>query len=180
MTGLSAWSGEGRRLAQVLAVAGVAIAQPVLDVLGRSTETFVFRGVDAAEMVAFALIVAVVPGLVLWGVGAVIGLVGPGAREVVYLVTIGSLAAVGVIVALTRAEGWRGVAAVAMAVGVGGLVALLVHRSSAFSRFVAWLAVLPALAVASFLFASPASSIVTGAVLGSQADEAHVNVYPVQ
>lgn len=162
MAGLSRWTGEGRRLLQVMALAGVAVTQPVLDVFGRSTETFVFRGVGRAEMVAFALLVAVVPSVALWAIGVVTRILGPRVRELVHLATLGGLAAVAVVVALALAEGWRGGAAAAAAIGVGAAVAVLVHRSRAFGRFVAWLALLPAVAVASFLFVSPASSIVTG------------------
>ena len=37
-----------------------AIAQPLLDITGRSPETFVFYRVDGLEVVAFALLVLVV------------------------------------------------------------------------------------------------------------------------
>ncbi|MET0880067.1 MAG: hypothetical protein ABWZ14_00850, partial [Acidimicrobiales bacterium] len=69
MTGGTSGTTELRRGAELLALTGLAITQPVLDVLGNSPETFVFRGVDGAELVVFALLVALVPGLALWALG---------------------------------------------------------------------------------------------------------------
>ena len=63
MTGGTSGTTELRRGAELLALTGLAIVQPVLDVLGNSPETFVFRGVDGAQLVVFALLVALLPGL---------------------------------------------------------------------------------------------------------------------
>ena len=43
-----------------------AIAQPLLDVTGRSPETFVFYRVDGIEVAAYALLIVVVPPIALW------------------------------------------------------------------------------------------------------------------
>ena len=62
----------------------------MLDVLGRSPETFVFRRVDGVDLVVFAFVVAVDPALVLWLIGLISGLVGDRVRRLVHL---GELAA---------------------------------------------------------------------------------------
>jgi len=75
---------ELRRLLEVTALTGLAIVQPTLDVLGRSPETFVFRRVDGTQLAVFAVLVAVVPALVLWGAGLLTWLLGARVRAGVH------------------------------------------------------------------------------------------------
>jgi hypothetical protein len=163
MTGESgARTTEGRRLLEVLGLTGLAVAQPVLDVMGRSPETFVFRGVDGAELVLFALAVALVPGVVLWALGLATGLLGARVRAAVHLVTLGGLAAVAVL-AFVRAEDWlRGPAALLVAMAAGALVGWLAARRPGVRLVFAYLSPLPLLAAGAFLVISPTADLVTG------------------
>ncbi len=90
---------EIRRLLELAALTGLALVQPLLDVLGRSPETFVFRRVDGADLVVFAVAVALVPALVLWVIGLLSGLLGPRVRRAVHLGALAVLLAIAVLVA---------------------------------------------------------------------------------
>src|SRR6187397_3175270 len=111
-----------------MALTGLAVVQPVLDVLGRSPETFVFRGVDHTHLVLFALLVALVPGLVLWALGALTRLAGETVRTWVHVGMVGGLAGLAVLVGLRQADLARGGLVLAVAVGAGVLAAFLYVR----------------------------------------------------
>jgi hypothetical protein len=153
---------ELRRAAELLALTGLAVVQPVLDVLGRSPETFVFRGVDGGQLVLFGILVAVVPALVLWLIGLATRVLGRRVRAAVHLVMLAALAGIAVLVAL-RLAGMKGtpVLLLAVAVGVGG--AVLYARSKGVRLFLLYLSPLPLLACGLFLFTSDVSGLVDGA-----------------
>ena len=73
--GTSESSSDGS--AGLVGVAGVAIAQPVLDSFGKSPETFVFRDAEGLDLVLFGLAVVLVPPLVVWWIGVVVGCTAP-------------------------------------------------------------------------------------------------------
>lgn len=60
---------ECRRALEVFGLSGVAVAQPLFEVFGASPEVFVFADAANADIVAFALVLLLVPPLLLWGVG---------------------------------------------------------------------------------------------------------------
>ena len=55
------------RGAQLLAVSGFALAQPLFDILGKNAEFFAVRGSTPADIVFFALVVTFAPALILLG-----------------------------------------------------------------------------------------------------------------
>jgi Sulfatase len=153
---------EGRRLLELAALTGLAVVQPLLDVLGRSPETFIFRGVGGGDLVVFAVAVAVLPALVLWLVGLLAGLAGPRVREAVHRGTLAVLGAITLLVALKSADLLYGAGALAIAVLVAAGGLWLYHRFAGARLFLLYLAVLPLLAVGAFLLTSPASGLVGG------------------
>jgi Sulfatase len=153
---------EVRRLLELLALTGLAVVQPLLDVLGRSTETFVFRGVEGREIVVFAIVVTLGPALALWVVGLVSRVFGPQVRGAVHLVSVGGLVSLAVLVGLRLAEWLHGVPALVVAI-VAGLAAMLAYlRLPAARSFLVYLSPLPVLAAVLFLFTSSVSGLVTG------------------
>jgi hypothetical protein len=155
-------SGELRRFLELAALTGLALVQPVLDVLGRSPETFVFRRVSGLQLVAFGAVVALAPAVVLWLVGRLSGLLGPRVRQAVHLASIAVLGALATLVALKSAVDVFGLTALVAAL-VAGVVAVVVYLRFPVARlFLGYLSVLPVLALAAFLFASPASGLVDG------------------
>ncbi len=153
---------ELRRGAELLALTGLAITQPVLDVLGSSPETFVFRGVEGGQIVVFALAVALVPAAVLWLGGFATTVFGPPVRLGVHVATVGALAGIAVLVAVRLADLARGGPALVVAVAAGSGAALLYLRVSQVRLFLLYLAPLSLLAVGLFCFSSSVSGLVTG------------------
>jgi hypothetical protein len=152
---------ELRRGAELLALTGIAVAQPVLDVLGRSPETFVFRGVDHGRLVLFAVLVAVAPPLALWALGLATHVLGERVRTTVHLASVALLAGVAVVVAL-RLAGLKGVGVLVLAVVAGAGFAALHVKVAGVRLFLLYLSPLPALAVGLFLLSSGVSGLVTG------------------
>lgn len=72
---------ELKSFLEILTLTGFIVAQPVLDVFGKSPETFVFRGAGRTEVVLFAVLVTVIPAGVLWIAGASVGRFGPRVRR---------------------------------------------------------------------------------------------------
>ena len=135
----------------------------MLDVLGRSPETFVFRRVDGVDLVVFAFVVALAPALVAVGGGpARAACSGIRVRRIVHLTELALLLGVAVLVGLKSADALFGRAALLVAVLAAGLGATAYLRFRGVRLFLSYLSVLPLLALGAFLFASPASGLVSG------------------
>lgn len=154
---------EVRRGAELLALTGLAVTQPVLDVLGRSPETFVFRGVEGLRLVAFAAAVVVVPLAVAWLPGLLANLGGERVRLAVHVGTVGVLAGLAALVGVRLADLARGPMALVVAVVVGVLAGLAYLRLRPVRQFLVYLSPLPVLAAVLFLFSSPVAGLVDGA-----------------
>lgn len=155
------WDGRAavRSFLELFALAGLAITQPLLDVFGDAPEFFVFRDAGRAELIAFAVIVAVAPAAALWAVEQLIGLFGPRPRRAVHLVLLGLLVALFVMGAAKQADLATGV--LLLAAGAAGAVLAVVayRRWAAVQSWVRILAVAPLLFVGVFLLSSPAAAL---------------------
>ncbi|MDP8955717.1 MAG: sulfatase-like hydrolase/transferase [Actinomycetota bacterium] len=65
---------------EVLVVSSFAVGQPILDVFGKSPETFVFAGAGPFTIAAFAVLVMLIPALAMWGLSAVFVIAGRAIR----------------------------------------------------------------------------------------------------
>lgn len=157
--GSAAWREELGRLAEVSGLVGFAVVQPVLGPFGESPGSFVAVGATPATIVAFALVVAVVPILVLGGLGAACRWFGPQVRAKVHTAVVAVLAAAAVVV-LVRAAG--GGAAVRAVVAVAGLVvAVVAHgRWRPVRLFLRYASPTPVALAMVFLIASPVAPLV--------------------
>ena len=147
-------------LLELSGLCGLAVALPVLDVLGRSPDFLVLERLGARDLVFLAAVVALVPPLVLAAAGALAGLAGPRARRAAHLATVaGLLAALSVQIGkhLTPLRGLPLAAAAALA-GAAGTG--LYGRLPALARVLRVAAPAPLLAAGIFLLASPASALV--------------------
>jgi hypothetical protein len=150
-----------RSLLELLALCGLAVAQPVLDVFGRAPEVFIFQGASSADIVWFGILVTLVPALVLWLAELALGLVSRPAARWFHLVALGGLAGLVVLQALKRAD-WAGgllLAAIAVAAAVGA--AALYRRFGLVRQWLAVMAFAPALFLAFFLVSSPTSELLS-------------------
>lgn len=106
----------------LLALAGFVVAQPLLDVLGRSPDFLLFRQADARDIVLLAIAITILPPAALWALEVLAGLPGPRLRQAVHLILVaGLLGLLGLEVA-KKATPLRGaaLAAVGALVGLGG------------------------------------------------------------
>ncbi|MEU8191709.1 sulfatase, partial [Micromonospora carbonacea] len=92
-TGPSGWRAELRRLLEVTALVGLVVTQPMLDVLGRSPDFFLFHRATRGETLALVALITAVPTLALALLGAASRLAGRAARSAVHTVLVGLLLA---------------------------------------------------------------------------------------
>lgn len=126
---------------ELFGLCGVAVAQPLYQVFGASPEVFVFADATGRDIVAFGLVLLLVPPLLLWGIGGLVGVVAPGARVPVHL---GSLGLLGALLAVYVAKhlGWPpGPLLAGVGLGVGVLVVWAYRAWGATATLLRFLAV---------------------------------------
>ena len=137
-----------------------ALAEPLLDILGRNPEFFAARRSSSSEIVLFALFLVFVPPAALLAVELLVRLLNRRAGEAVHVVFVAGLVAVIVLHALTNRASISGASALVIAAAVGVLGALLYRVSSPVGSFLTVLAPVPFIFLALFLFDSDASKLV--------------------
>jgi hypothetical protein len=164
--GTTASGGDGGRVSlpraglHLIAIAALAVAQPLLDLLGRYPAFFAAHNLTRWGVVAFALVVVLGPALILLGIEAVVALADRRAGYVVHLVWVGALST---LLALTfvRRLGWAPASSFAVSVALGALLAATYVRSAAVRSLCSVLGLAPVVIAVAFLFTSKASSLVT-------------------
>jgi hypothetical protein len=144
---------------ELFALAGFVVAQPVLDVLGRSPDFLVFRQADARDIVALAIAITLVPPLAVWALEVLAGLLGRRVRRAVHLVLVaGLLGLLGLEVA-KKGTSLLGTALVVVGALVGLVGAVLYARGRALRLWLRWLWPAPIVFVLVFLLLSPAAEL---------------------
>lgn len=151
---------------ELFALCGLAVAQPLLDLYGRSPEQFAFRGVEGRAIVLFGLAVTFLPAVALLVVEAAVSLVSRSGRAALHSVLVAALVGAWVLQALlSLTTGPVRVVAAAL-VGVGAAAA---HRRLPPVRtWLAFLAPAPVVFLALFLLASPTSGLVRGGAIAAR------------
>ncbi|MBF9127872.1 sulfatase-like hydrolase/transferase [Plantactinospora sp. S1510] len=158
-----------RALVEVVALCGLVITQPLLDITGKSPDFFLFHGAGRADILSLVAVYTLVPPLVLWGVGALLGLLvrrvagavpGRAVRTALHTATLGLLLAALAIQVGKQMSGVRGLPLVLIAVVVGAGGAYLYRRWQVTGQVLRVAAVGPLVFVLLFVFASPASAVV--------------------
>jgi hypothetical protein len=147
-------------LAELLALTGLAIAQPVLDVLGRSPDMFLFRRTDRLDILALVVAVSVLPALGIWVVEVLVGLVSGTARRHLHLVAITGLFTLLALEVVKTTTDLRG-PPLGVVASAGGLLAGALYASLPWPRL--WLRFLtpaPVVFALLFLLVSPTSALV--------------------
>lgn len=175
----SAGDGGGRRagrrrweayaLLELAAAAGVALAQPLLDVIGASPDFFLFYGAGRREALLMVAAIVLVPPLVLWLVGLLSGLAGQKVRRAVHLVTLGGLLTLLAVQVGKQVLPLRGAPLVAAAVAAGAALAAGYWKWEAVKQIVRLAGIGPIVFTALFVFASPASAVVLGSDAAARA-----------
>jgi hypothetical protein len=144
---------------ELLAVCGLAVAQPLLDITGRSPDFFLFTSADRIDFVLL-LVGATLPlPLALWALGAATGVAGRRVRRVAHVVLLAALFAVLAVVVGKKLVPLRSLPLEALAL-VTGVALAVVYTRTQFLRQMLWLtSVGPALFVALFVLESPSGAV---------------------
>jgi hypothetical protein len=158
--------------AELFAMCGFAIAQPLLSVLGQSPDLFIFRDATPREIIFLAVVIVVAAPLALWVVELLVGLASKRARRVVHLAFLAVLAAIFVVQAVKRATELRGALLVVLAAGAAAGLVTLYTRFKATKTWLLVVSPAPIVFALIFVLSSPVSKIVfpadaQAAVLGS-------------
>jgi hypothetical protein len=151
-----------RAFVHLAALASLAIAQPLLDLLGRYPAFFAAHDSTRWEIVGFALVLVLAPPLVLIALEALAGLVSAPARGVAHLVFVAGLAAIVALQVVRRAESLPTWLVFALALLPGVAAAAIYARVDGVRSFASVLGAAPVLFLALFLFGSSTSKLVTG------------------
>ncbi len=150
------------RLLVILGVVGLAVTQPILDLLGTNPSTFDRHGVEGYSIIGFGLLVTIVPALVLWGVGEAVRAGDKRAGEIVHRAMVGVLSAgFGVLLAKAATDSTVLTALFGLAVGIG--VVVLYVRTEGMGMWLRLMAAANLLFLAQFAFFSPAADWVESA-----------------
>jgi hypothetical protein len=152
---------------------GFAIVQPLFDLLGRNADFFVARGSTSGDIVAFALVVTIVPPLVFLGIEALIGLAGPRARAIAHLTLVGLLVAVIAVGLLKKVIHADSPILFPLSIALGVGAAYLYLSAEPARSFVSVLSAAPAVFLLLFLFGSPVHKLVLSGE--AKASAAHGN-----
>jgi hypothetical protein len=145
---------------ELAGLCGLAITQPLLDLIGRSPDFLLMERVTTLDVVLLAVAIALVPPVLLWGLGAVSGLAGGRPRRAVHVALVA-----GLLVALAMQVGKqltqvRGLPLAAAAVVAGLVGTALYLRVRVLGKILRVASVGPLLSAGLFLFASSASALV--------------------
>ena len=147
-------------LVELFVLSGFAVAQPLLDVTGKSPDYFLFRRADRLDIVALVLGMLLLPALVVWAAEVVVGLVSETVRRFLHLAAIAGLFTLLAIEVAKSLTDQRGPLLVAIALA-GSLLAVVVYvRQSWLKLWLRYLAPAPLVFALVFLLMSPASTLV--------------------
>lgn len=156
------WARWTSQVAALFGLAGLAITQPLLDTFGRQPMFFVAGRYARWQIVAFALVVTVVPAALAAVVVAAARRAHPRAGAVLFAGAL-SLFAAGFGLTIARSAGLRGFLPCAVVAVVCAATVVLVDRSfRSVRQFLGLLAVGNLVFLGLFLVASPTSSVVAG------------------
>lgn len=147
-----------RGFVELFALCGFAIAQPLLDIFGRSSEQFIFRNAASVDIWCFALVVVVAPPTALWLLESAIGFVAPRARALTHLALVAILVWAFTVQATRNLVSGVVLMLVAGAAGVGA--AVLRDRVPAVRLWLSYAALAPLVFLGLFLFSSETSRLV--------------------
>lgn len=141
-------------------LSALALAQPVLDILGKNPAFFAVRGSTGTQIVLFAVAITLgLPALLLL-VELLVHAVSPRLAYALHLLFVAALAGLLALLVLTKTGALTDVAAIAVAAGLGVLAAAAYRAAPPARTFLTVLAPVPLLLLALFLFNSPVSDLV--------------------
>lgn len=159
---------RGRRLAELFALTGFAVAQPVLDVTGRSPDFFLFRQPSIAEMWVLVGLLVLGPPLLLWAAEIVAGVASRTAERALHLLFLAGLLTV-VVVQVGKQNDFYGRYLAAAALVAGCAVTVLLARVEKVREVVGYASPAPVVFVLLFALTAPAGALLRPAKEGAAA-----------
>jgi hypothetical protein len=148
---------------ELLALTAFVIARPVFASFGKSPETFLARGADWTDVIAFAVILVLGPPLVLIVVEVAVGLLlGERVRRWFHLACLAVLLGAAVYQLIEETVGWETTVSTRVSVVAGLALAALCSRVTSSATFLRYASVGAIVFLAQFLAMSPTSAIVFG------------------
>ncbi|WP_018803145.1 sulfatase-like hydrolase/transferase [Salinispora arenicola] len=172
------WRAEGGRLLEITALLGLAVTQPLLDVLGRSPDFFLFHRAGRGEILQLVALVAIVPTVAVGLVAAASRLAGRTARKLTHALLVGLLLTALAVQVGRHTTPVRGLPLLVLAVVVAAAGVAAYRRWRALGRVLRVAAVGPAVFVVLFLVASPTSTVVLPRGDGGAAGLARAGGHP--
>ncbi|WP_018215276.1 sulfatase-like hydrolase/transferase [Salinispora vitiensis] len=154
------WRAEGLRLLELTALLGLAVTQPLLDVLGQSPDFFLFHRASRGEIVQLVVLVAIVPTLAIGALAATSRLAGRATREWTQTLLVGVLLTALAVQVGRHTTPLRGVPLLLLAVVLAAAATVAYRRWRAPARVLRVAALGPVVFVALFLLVSPTSAVV--------------------
>lgn len=127
-----------RRLLELGTACGLAIAQPIFDLVGRNPEFLVAHRLEGAGLVFFALGLAVLPALLLWFVEALVARAAARAVPAIHGTLLALLFAATALAPLQRAVESPALLPLAAAAVIGTALALAITRSAGAARILGY------------------------------------------
>ncbi|MEV1332338.1 sulfatase-like hydrolase/transferase [Micromonospora costi] len=166
------------RLLEIVALVGLVATQPLLDVLGRSPDFFLFHRATRDQILLLVALIALVPTVPPALLGAVSRLAGRAARSATHTLLVGLLIAALAVQVGRHVSPLRGVPLLVVAAVAGVAVAAAHRRWRAPGRVLRVAAAGPLVFVGLFLAVSPTSVLVLPRAAGGAAGTAATAVHP--
>jgi hypothetical protein len=155
------WDRAGRWAPlELLVLSGFAVAQPLLEVTGRSPDFFLFRRADRLDILVMVAAVTLLPALGLWAGELLAALAGEVAWRVAHLAAVSGLVGLVAIQAVKRLTELRGPRLVVVAAAIGLLGSVLYASQQWLRLWLRYLAPAPLVFALLFLLVSPTSQLV--------------------
>ena len=146
---------------EILALTGFAITQPLLEVFGRAPDRFLLRDANPADIVVFALVVALAPAAALWVVEWLVWAAGERARRITHALILGLLTAILVLQVVRRSDTVSGVALVLLAIAIGAAFVAACQRWRPMRTWLALASGATVLYLGVFFFTSPTAALLS-------------------
>jgi hypothetical protein len=147
-------------LVELFVLTGFAIAQPLLEVTGKSPDMFVFSRAGRGDILQLLAGVTLLPALGIWAGEVLVGLVSGPLRRLLHLAAVTTLLTLVAIQVLKKLTPVRGPVLVALAAAVGLGAGVLYAQQAWVKLWLRYLAPAPLVFALLFALVSPTSKLV--------------------
>jgi Sulfatase len=147
-------------MVELFVLTGFAIAQPLLEVTGKSPDLFVFSRAGRGDILQLVAAVTLLPALGIWAGEVLVGLVSEPLRRLLHLAAVTMLLTLVAIQVLKKLTAVRGPALLALAAAVGLGAGALYAQQAWVKLWLRYLAPAPLVFALLFVLVSPTSKLV--------------------